>query len=50
MSTIIIPSYLSEIAPKGLNNKIGLFHLNFLAIGIVASQALGLKEVLGIFF
>ena len=49
MSCTLIPSYLYEISPAGLKTKTGIFHTAFLSFGILISQLLGLKQVLGFY-
>ena len=49
MSCTLIPSYLYEISPAGLKTKTGIFHSAFLAFGILISQLLGLKQILGFY-
>jgi len=47
MSCILVPSYLFEISPYGLRDKIGNLHTQSLAFGILVSQILGFSQILG---
>ena len=43
----LCPMYLAEISPKKIRGAIGTCHQLAITIGILFSQILGLKELLG---
>ena len=44
---MLVPRYLTEISPVALRRATVLFHQLFIAIGILTSQILGVREILG---
>ena len=48
MSCGLIPTYLSEISPAGLRGATGVIHQLFVTIGILVSQTLGFRQLLGV--
>lgn len=47
MSCGIIPTYLTEISPAELRGATGVLHQLFLTLGIMISQLLGFRQLLG---
>ncbi|XP_013416933.1 solute carrier family 2, facilitated glucose transporter member 1-like [Lingula anatina] len=47
LSTGVAPMYLNEIAPLTLRGAMGTINQLFIVLGMVTSQVLGLKEILG---
>ena len=47
MSCGIIPTYLTEISPAELRGATGVLHQLFLTSGIMISQLLGFRQLLG---
>ena len=47
MGSGLVPMYLTESAPKHIRGSLGVLHQLGLTIGILLSQILGLKELLG---
>lgn len=43
----IVPTYLSEIAPNRLRGRVGVLHQLFITLGIVSSQIIGFRQLLG---
>lgn len=43
----LVPMYLTEIAPVNIRGAMGVLHQLALTIGILVSQLLGLRELLG---
>lgn len=43
----LIPTYLTEISPSALRGATGVFHQLFITIGILVSQVLGFRQLLG---
>lgn len=43
----IVPTYLSEIAPDRFRGRIGVLHQLFITLGIVSSQVIGFRQLLG---
>lgn len=47
MSCSLIPTYLSEISPADLRGQTGVIHQLFITIGILTTQTLGFRQILG---
>ena len=47
INTGLAPMYLSEIAPVSLRGLCGVFNQLSITFGVLMSQVIGLKEVLG---
>jgi membrane-associated HD superfamily phosphohydrolase len=47
MSCGLIPTYLNEISPAALRGSTGVIHQLFITIGILVSQILGFRQLLG---
>ena len=43
----LVPTYLTEISPSALRGATGVFHQLFITIGILISQLLGFRQLLG---
>ena len=50
MACGLIPTYLYEVSPKQLRGSTGVLQQLFLTIGILVSQVLGFRQLLGWFF
>ncbi len=48
MSCGLIPTYLSEISPASLRGATGVVHQLFVTVGILVSQTLGFRQLLGV--
>ena len=47
LNTVLVPIYISEIAPVNLRGGLGVFNQLAVTFGIFLGQILGLSEVLG---
>jgi SP family facilitated glucose/fructose transporter-like MFS transporter 5 len=47
MACGLIPTYLYEVSPSQLRGSTGVIQQLFLTIGIVISQVLGFRQILG---